>query len=207
VLTTLLDQIGSWPAGLVLAAAALVLAAESGSVFGVLLPGSTTLVVLGVWSAAAGTPPVLPIVVGAAASTSGALLGWYRGSRRQRYPAGQGRLRTRIDPAVRTARAWLADQRPGSTVVVLAVAHWAAVTRTLTPRVAGGAGVPLRLAGPVVAVSAAAWATTVVLTARALGEQVATDAGWVPAVVVGALAAVLAVRSWRHARRARVPTG
>ena len=199
MLNTLLDQVGSWPAGLVLAVAALVLAVESGFVVGVLLPGSTTLVVLGLWSAAAGSPPVLPILVGAAASTAGALLGWYRGSRRRGQTAGHGWLRARIDPAVRIARAWLASQRPGSTVALLAVGHWAAVTRTLTPRVAGGAGVPLRLAGPVIAVSAAAWSSTVVLLARALGERVATDAGWAPAVVVVVLAVVLAVRSWRHA--------
>jgi membrane-associated protein len=199
VLNALLDQVGSWPAGLVLAVAALVLVVESGFVIGVLLPGSTTLVVLGLWSAAAGTPPVIPIAVSTVASTAGALLGWYRGLRRRGQTADHGWLRSRVDPAVRTARAWLASQRPGSTVVLLAAGHWAAVTRTLTPRVAGGAGVPLRLAGPVLAVSSAAWTTTVVLLARALGERVATGASWVPAVVVVVLVVVFAIRSWRHA--------
>ncbi|WP_220035853.1 hypothetical protein, partial [Modestobacter versicolor] len=67
-MSSVLDAVGSWPAGLVLAVAAVVLALESGVVFGVLLPGSTLLVALGVWSAASETPAVLPIAVAATAS-------------------------------------------------------------------------------------------------------------------------------------------
>jgi membrane-associated protein len=202
VLTSLLAAIGDWPAALVLAVAGVVLALESGVVLGVLLPGSTTLVVLGLWSAAAGTPAVLPIAVAATASGGGALLGWSRGHRRRGLDrAGHGRLRARVDPAVRQARRWLATQGRLGTALLLAGAHWVAVTRTLTPRVAGGAGVPLRLAGPAIAVSATAWATTLVLLARALGQQVADDAGWVPAVVLAVVVVVLVVQAERRHRR------
>src|SRR5215218_7043654 len=54
VLTGLLATVGTWPAGLVLAVGAAVLYLETGVLLGVLLPGATTLVVLGVWSAASG---------------------------------------------------------------------------------------------------------------------------------------------------------
>jgi membrane-associated protein len=109
-------------------------------------------------------------------------------------------LRARVDPAVRLAQRWLAAEGPGQRALVLAAAHWVAVTRTLTPRVAGGAGVPLRRVAPVVVGSAAAWATTVVLLARTLGQRVADDAAWAPAVVLGLVVLALLVRHWRRSR-------
>ena len=54
MLSALLDEVGNWPAVVVLVGAAVVLALESGVVAGVVLPGSTTLVALGIWSAASG---------------------------------------------------------------------------------------------------------------------------------------------------------
>ena len=201
VLSEVLETVGRWPGGVVLAVTAIVLGLESGVVLGVLLPGSTTLVVLGVWSAAAGTPAVLPIAVATVASAGGALAGWRRGHRRRGLTEGHGPLRARIDPVVRQARAWLAAQGAGGTAVVLAGAHWVAVTRTLVPRVAGGAGVPLALVAPVLLLSGAGWVTTVVLLARAFGQRVADDASWAPAVALAALVVVLAVRSWSHRGR------
>ena len=88
-----------------LAVGAVVLFLETGVVLGVLLPGTTTLVLLGLWSSAAGTAAVLPIAVAAPASAAGALLGWSRGHRRRGLPStGHGRLRTRVDPVVVLAR-------------------------------------------------------------------------------------------------------
>ena len=197
----LLEQVGEWPAAAVLAVAAVVLAVESGVLLGVLLPGSTTLVVLGLWSAAADVPAVLPIAVAAGASVAGALVGWARGHSRRALPDRHRRLRARVDPGVRRARAWLAAQGPLGTAAVLAGAHWVAVTRTVVPRVAGGTGLPLRLVAPVLAVSGTAWATAVVLLARALGERVATDAGWVPAVALALVVVVLVVRAERRSHR------
>jgi membrane-associated protein len=201
VLTTLLDTVGSWPAAAVLAVGAVVLFLETGVVLGLLLPGTTTVVVLGLWSGAADTAAVLPIAVAAPASAAGALLGWSRAHRRQGVaPAGHGRLRARVEPVVRQARRWLAAQGPLGTGLLVAAAHWVAVTRTLTPRVAGGAGVPLHLAGPAIVVSATAWASTIVLLARAVGIQVAGDVGWASAVVLAVLVVVAGVRSWLHHR-------
>ena len=198
MLDALLDAVGRWPAALVLTVAGMVLVLESGVVAGVVLPGSTMLVALGIWSAAADTPAVLPVTVAALASVAGALHGWRRGNRRRGLAAGHGRLRARVDPAVRRARTWLLSQGTPGTVALLAGAHWVAGTRTLTPRVAGGAGVPLRLAGPVIAVSGTVWAGTVVLLSRALGERVADDASWAPVVALGVLLVVLVVRAERR---------
>jgi membrane-associated protein len=200
VVSAVLDAVGSWPAGLVLAVAAVVLALESGLVVGVVLPGSTLLVALGVWSAASDTAAWQPIGVAATASVLGALTGWRRGHGRRGLPGGHGRLRAQVDPAVRRTRAWLTAQGTVGTAVVVGTAHWAAVTRTLVPRVAGGAGVPFRVVAPVIAVSGTAWATTVVLLARALGQRVADDASWAPAVVLGVVGVALVLRHWRAAR-------
>ncbi|MFQ1000565.1 DedA family protein [Modestobacter sp. SSW1-42] len=204
----LLDQVGDWPALVVLAVAALVLAVESSVLIGLLMPGTTTLVVLGLWSASSAWHPALPIAVAATASVGGALTGWRRGhGRRALDPGSHRRLRARVEPVVRTARSWLTRLGPVGTVAVLAGSHWIAGTRTLTPRVAGGAGVPLRLAGPVLVVSGTAWATTVILLSRALGERVATGAGWVAAVVLGVLVVALVVRSARAHHRRSAATG
>jgi membrane-associated protein len=207
VVDAVLDAIGSWPAALVLAVAAVVLALESGVLLGVFLPGSTTLVVVGVWSGASETPAALPIAVAAAASVLGALAGWRRGQGRRGLTGSHRRLRARVDPAVRRSRTWLAAQGPTGSAAVLAAAYWAAVTRTLVPRVAGGAGVPFALAGPVLALSGTAWATTVVLLARAVGQRVADDASWAPAVVLGVAGVVLVTRHRRSRRRETAHAG
>lgn len=206
MLTTLLDTVGSWPAAVVLAVGAVVLFLETGVVLGVLLPGTTTLVVLGLWSSAAGTAAVLPIAVAAPASAAGALVGWSRGHRRRGLgAAGHGRLRARVDPVVLLARRWLSARGSLGAGLLVVAAHWVAVTRTLTPRVAGGAGVPLRLAGPAIVLSATAWATTFVLLARALGAQVAGGVGWATVVVLAVLVVALGVRAWLHHRSAARP--
>jgi membrane-associated protein len=196
-----LQAVGGWPAALVLAVAAVVLVLESGTLVGVVLPGATTLVALGLWSAASGTPAVQPIAVAAVASTAGALLAWYRGHRRRGLTGTHGGLRIRVDPAVARAQAWLSTQGPAGATVLIGAAHWVAGTRTVVPRVAGGAGVPLRLAAPAILLSGTAWVSTVVLLARALGQRVADEVSWAPAVVLGLVLIALAVRSWRHARR------
>ena len=75
------------------------------------------------------------------------------------------------------------------------LSHWAAVARPVVPRVAGGAGVRYRIAGPALAVSGCAWAATLVLLGNQVGPQVLTHAGWAPVVVVVLVVAVLAVRA------------
>jgi len=49
----------------------------------------------------------------------------------------------------------------------------------------------------------------VVVLARALGQQVADDASWAPAVVLGVVGVALVVRHWRarHSGTAHQPEG
>jgi membrane-associated protein len=202
VLTTLLDRTAEWPAPMVLTLAGLLLLAESGTLVGLLLPGTTLLVTLGWWSAAAGLPAVAPLGVAAVATVGGALRGWRCGYRaRTVVPAG--RWRDRSEPIVRRLEGWLAA--PGGAGAVLAAGHWASAARTLTPRVAGAAGVPLRVAGPAVAVSGTAWAGTLVVLGREVGPRVASTAQWVPLAVLPLLVGVLLLRGW--SARLRTLTG
>ena len=194
LLTGLRDLAAALPAPAVLAATAVLLVVESGLLVGIVLPGSTLLVALGLWAHL--VPPALPatVVVAAAATVTGANLAWWRG----RSGSGWGSrpsVRARAD----RAHHWLAGRGGPATAVLLVCGHWAAVARPIMPRVAGGAGVPYRIAGPALAASGAAWAATLVLLGNRVGPQVVTHAGWAPIVAVVLVVAVLVVR-------ARVPS-
>jgi membrane-associated protein len=199
VLTAVLDAAGALPVPAVLAVAAVLLVAESGTLVGIALPGTTLLVALGLWSHA--VPDAFPasIAVGAAATVAGAHLGWWRGQMRRGWgpalepPTSRGRrgVHARADQA----RGWLAGRGPVATAALLACGHWAAAARPIMPRVAGGAGVPYRIAGPVLVASGSAWATTLVLLGNRVGPHVLTHAGWAPVVVVVLLVGALALRA------------
>jgi membrane-associated protein len=195
VLTALLGLAAGWPAPAVLVIGAAVLVAESGTFAGVLLPGTSIVVALGLWSDAAGIPTGSVIAVAASATVAGAHLGWWRGARPAAAGCGPGRpvvaaVRRRTAAAVRRFGA----QGPAATTVVLAAGHWASAARAVVPRVAGDSGVPYRLAGPALAVSGTAWATTLVLVGRTAGPYVITRGGWVLLAVVLVLIGVLACR-------------
>jgi membrane-associated protein len=198
VLTTLLDRTAEWPAPMVLTLAGLVLLIESGTLVGLLLPGTTLLVTLGWWSAAAGLPAVAPLGVAAVATVGGALQGW-RCGRRARTVVPAGRWRDRSEPIVRRLEGWLAA--PGGAAAVLVAGHWASAARSLTPRVAGAAGVPLRAAAPALAVSGTAWALTLVLLGREVGPRVASTAQWVPLAVLPLVVGAVLLRGRLTRRR------
>ncbi|MFC4946957.1 hypothetical protein [Pseudonocardia sp. GCM10023141] len=189
MLTTILDAAAGWPVPLVLAAAALLLMVESGTLFGMVLPGTTVLVALGLWTHVAPGALVPTVVVAATATVTGAHFGWWRAR------TGSGRLRS--GPV--SARKWLSGRGPVATAGLIAGGHWASAARPIMPRVAGGAGVPYRVAGPVLAVSGAAWATTLVLLSNAVGPAVLDHAGWLPIVVLATVIGALLVRSRRTA--------
>ena len=197
VLTDLLDRVAGWPAPLVLAAAGLLLLAESGTLVGLFLPGASTLVALGLWSGAAHAPVALAAAVAAAGTVTGALTGFLRGRR----PSSARWLRGRAERTARQARRWLAEHgRPGAWLL-LPAGHWVSGVRTVLPRLAGAAGVPLRIAVPALSVSGTGWAVTVVVLSRELGRRVATHAQWVAAVVVAVVLLALALRRFLpHAR-------
>jgi membrane-associated protein len=198
VLTALLDAAAALPVPVVLGVAAALLVVESGTLVGMVLPGTTVLVALGLWSHA--VPGALPaaIAVAAPATVAGAHLGWWHG---RTGPIVRAQLTGRLGLLVQThaerARRWLAGRGPVATATLLACGHWAAAARPVMPRVAGGAGVPYRVVGPTVAVSGMAWAATLVLLGNRIGAHVLAHAGWLPVVVVGLLIVALAVRGRR----------
>ncbi|MEU2350257.1 hypothetical protein [Modestobacter sp. NPDC049651] len=201
MLRTLLDAVAGWPAAAVLAAAGALLLAESGTLLGLLLPGATTLVALGLWASASGTSLALVCAVAAAATVGGALHGLWRG----RHPAPVRWLprpvRERVERSTMRARGWLAEHNGPGAWLLLPAGHWIAEVRTLLPRLAGAAGVPPRVAVPAIVVSGAGWATTVVTLSRALGPRVVDHAQWAAAAVLAALLLVLAARRLPHHRR------
>jgi membrane-associated protein len=192
-LTAVLDALAALPAPAVVGVVALILVFESGSLLGMALPGTTLLVALGIWThAAPGT--LVPAAAAAACGTiAGAHLAWWRG--RVAGPAGSAAAgsgrRAAALAQVALLGARMVARGPASVVALLAVGHWAAAARPVLPRVLGGAGVPYRVAGPVLLVSGAAWATTLVLVGERLGAQLLTTLSWVPIAVVVALGLLL----------------
>ena len=210
VLTTLLDTVAGWPIPVVLTVASALLIVESGALVGILLPGSTLLVALGLWSHTAPHVLVPAVVAAAAATVTGAHLGWLRG----RSGAAVGRADSRIGrlaaPRVQRAGAWLAERGPPATALLLACGHWAAAARPVLPRVAGAAGVPYRTVGPALVVSGSGWATTLVLLGNRVGAFVVTTAAWVPVLLVLLVITALVLRSRigdRAMRRSARPFG
>jgi membrane protein DedA with SNARE-associated domain len=210
VLTALLDAAATWPVPVVLAVAGALLVVESGALVGIVLPGSTLLVGLGLWSLTAPDALIPAVVAAAAATVTGSHLGWLRG--RSGAPAGRadGRIGRLAAPRVQRASAWLAERGQPATGLLLACGHWAAAARPVLPRVAGAAGVPYRTAGPALVLSGTAWATTLVLLANRFGAFAVTTAAWVPVVLVALLVTALVFRSRvnrRTARRSSRPFG
>jgi membrane-associated protein len=202
VLNTLLDALRSatagWPVPLVLAVAAALLVVESGTLVGMALPGTTLLVALGLWAHVVPGSLVPAIVAAAVGTVAGAQLSWWRGLR---TAGSAGRGPAALRSRVAQARHWLAGRGPAATATLLAGGHWAAAARPIMPRVAGGAGVPYRLAGPVLTVSGAAWAATLVVLGNRVGPTVLTHAGWAPIVLVVLIIATLVARTRRAAVR------
>lgn len=198
MLTTLLETAAAWPAPVVLVAACAILVAESGTLVGMALPGSTLLVALGLWSL--GTPQALVPAVAASAlgTVAGTHLGWWRGRTRPHVTRLPGPLSRMAERRVAQASAWLAQRRGPAAALLLACGHWAAAARPVVPRVAGAAGVPYRIAGPALVGSGTAWAATIVLLGNRVGALVLSSAAWVPAVLVALLVLVLVLHSRRR---------
>ncbi|NMH82383.1 hypothetical protein HF577_35510 [Pseudonocardia xinjiangensis] len=207
VLTALLDALASLPAPLVLVVAALVLVAESGTLVGIALPGSTLLVALGLWSHTAPDALLPAIAVAAAGTVTGAHVSRWRGRSHQdglgSASGSPGRWRRAVQARAVRAQHWLAGRGPAATAVLLACGHWAAAARPLMPRIAGGAGVPYRIAGPAMVASGTAWAATFVLLGNSVGAHVLTHGTWAPIALVVLLIGGLMLQS----RRRSVATG
>ncbi len=114
---------------LVVAAVALVL--ESGLLIGVVLPGISVTVGLGVLAGSGTVPGVAAGLTAAVAGAAGPSLGYWRGRR-----GGAAAVRSRRGlPAAADRVLRLTERRP---VLAVALGQWFAVVRTLVPRVTSG---------------------------------------------------------------------
>ena len=137
-LDQLLDRIAALPPGLVLLAAAVVLAAEVGLLVGVVLPAATTMLTVGLLARGGGLDLGLALVVTTLAAFAGDQLGYLEG-RLLGPRVRHGWLGRRVgEERWRRAQALLLAR--GGPAVLLG--RWTAFVRTVMPRLAGAAGLP-----------------------------------------------------------------
>ncbi|GAA4860403.1 hypothetical protein [Saccharopolyspora cebuensis] len=191
------EFLAGFPGPLALLLAAAVLAAESGLLIGIFLPGAGLVVALG-WLAGHGVLEVWAAIgTAAAASAGGAQLGYLLGG------TGSGRLR---ELAVRRFGADRIESAVDGRAV--AAAQALAVARTVVPRLAARSGVGHLRFTACTAPVALAWSTAWVLLGAWSGaayEQVRTASGLfgVPLLLVIVLVALVV----RWARRRTRPRG
>lgn len=187
----------------VLVVAALVLVAESGLLIGVVLPGISVTVGLGVLAGTGVVPAPAGGAAAVVAAVAGPSLGYWRA---RRHGIAGLREDGRVPAPVRRILA-LAQDRPGLAVLV---GQWFAVARTLVPRLAGHTLTYPRFAALSVPV-AAGWALAtfglglLLVTGSTAAARVVSAQQTLASLLLAGLVGVLlwtVVRSIRRARRA-----
>lgn len=202
------------------AVAVVVLAMESGSPIGLFLPGSPTLLALGLMSRQGVTSLWAAVLLAGAASAVGCQWGFLRARRLRLLDREAGSVDL-LDPPNRWERGLIQrigtervrgllmflDRRAAPTV---ATGQFFSVVRTLMPRLAGRAGVSHRRFSLVNVPAAFAWAAVLVTLGRIAGaafDQVSSAVGLagLPVVLLAAVAGsiVLVVRRRRSRAEAR----
>ncbi|MEV8631134.1 DedA family protein [Streptosporangium sp. NPDC051023] len=186
------DLLGHLPPPLLLAVAWLFLVAEAGLLIGVVLPGTSVLLALGYFSYLGVVPLGAAVVVAACAAVAGTNLSYLWGRRRMGEPTFHRLAPGRWD----RPRELLA--RYGRWAVV--GGQWFGSARTLTPRLAGWAGMPYRVFVVASLPTACAWAAVLVALGRYVAPEIVqpfvthlTVLG--PAVIVAALILAWVVRA------------
>lgn len=184
------DVMSVMPAPLILVLVGLAVAAESALLFGLVLPGSTLLVTLGLATRLGEVPLSAAMPVAIAAAVVGGQLAYLRGRHHTSRARTSGRLHTTIE------RAEGMVARHGVWSIV--IAQWIAGLRTFTPRLAGRAGVPYRTFGVTQISVAAVWAVAFVSLGHFAGiavqQRIGTAATIAGVVVVAVGLVVYAVR-------------
>lgn len=178
------DWFRQLPTPVVPALAASLLVAESALLAGVVLPGASAVLALGVLARVGFVPPAAAVLAAALGAITGQQIAYLRGA-----PSVPARLRGLARRAERALR-------DGGLPAVCA-AQWVVGMRTVAPRLASTAGVPYRRFAPASAANATVWATA--LTGLAYAAEAVRE--WVGPSLAGAGAAVVAVVVVR--RRAR----
>ncbi|MFG2100337.1 DedA family protein [Micromonospora echinaurantiaca] len=194
----LLTSLQGLPALLIYLVAALIVAAETAVIFGLLVPGEATLLLVG-FLAYAGTLRLAPaLLVMVCAAVIGDTLA-FRAGRRYGSRLRASRLGARVGPH-RWRRAETMLGRLGGRGVF--TARWVAFARTLVPRLAGAAGMPYRRFAPWNAAGVASWVGGSVLVGYLAGESYETvsrllgRATGAVLVLLAGLVAVVLVGRW-----------
>ncbi|HYN93689.1 MAG TPA: DedA family protein [Pilimelia sp.] len=188
----LLSLLGDLPPPLIYLVGALIVAAETALIFGLVVPGEATLLLIG-FLAYLGTVrlvPALAVMIAAAVLGDGVA---FRSGRRYGPRLRAGRLGAWVGER-RWAKAEEMLHRLGGRGV--AAARWVAFARTLVPRLAGSAGMPYRRFAPWNAAGAASWVAASVLAGYLAGtsyERVSDILGRATGAVLILLASVLAI--------------
>lgn len=177
------------PAAVLITSAGLI-TAETALLIGVVLPGSSAVLALGVLARAGVVSPLIAAGAAAGAAVLGGQLAYVRGRRGgSRTPRRLYRPRQR---AVRLLRA--------AGPVGLCLCQWLAGARTVAPRLAASAGIGYPTFAAASVPTATVWASTLVLVgyqASALGQQLYHWLGVLGAAVTAAIAAYLVLRPHR----------
>ncbi|MEU4481556.1 DedA family protein [Micromonospora sp. NPDC023966] len=163
----LLNWLQELPPLLIYLVAATIVAGETAVIFGLLVPGEATLLLVG-FLAYAGTLRLVPTLL---AMTAAAVIGdtlAFRAGRRYGPKLRASGLGARIGPE-RWRRADSLLERLGGRGVL--AARWVAFARTLAPRLAGAAGLPYRRFAPWNLAGVVTWVGASVLAGYAAGES------------------------------------
>ena len=184
----LADLLSGLPGPLFVLVVAAFVVAEAALVIGVVLPGSSALLTLGVVSDNGLVPLPVALAVGTVAALVGSNLSYAAG----RYRPGALSSRWLSGAKGRRARAVL-SHFGGSAVLV---GQWVVGARTLTPRFAAAAGLPYRRFLPWNLPSAAVWGLVWVAVGYGASEAY-QQWSWLAAVVSVVLLAALLLLSRR----------
>ncbi|KAB1908263.1 DedA family protein [Micromonospora sp. AMSO31t] len=163
----LLNWLQELPPLLIYLVAATIVAGETAVIFGLLVPGEATLLLVG-FLAYAGTLRIIPALL---AMTAAAVIGdtlAYRAGRRYGPKLRASGLGARIGPQRWRRADSLLDRLGGRGVLA---ARWVAFARTLAPRLAGAAGLPYRRFAPWNLAGVVSWVGASVLVGYAAGES------------------------------------
>jgi undecaprenyl-diphosphatase len=163
----LLNWLQGLPPLLIYLVAATIVAGETAVIFGLLVPGEATLLLVG-FLAYAGTLRIIPALLAmTAAAVIGDTLAYHAGRRFGPKLRASG-LGARIGPHRWRRADSLLDRLGGRGVLA---ARWVAFARTLAPRLAGAAGLPYRRFAPWNLAGVVSWVGASVLVGYAAGES------------------------------------
>ncbi|GIJ77450.1 undecaprenyl-diphosphatase [Micromonospora phaseoli] len=194
----LLNSVQSLPPSLIYMVAALVVAAETALIVGLVAPGEATLLLVGflTYTGTLRLGPALLVMIMAAALGDAVA---FRAGRRYGPRLRASRWGVRVGPH-RWARADAMLGRMGGRGLL--TARWVAFARTLVPRLAGAAGMPYRRFAPWNLAGVVTWVGASVLVGHLAGESYETvsrllgRATGAVLVLVAALVAVVLAGRW-----------